>query len=165
MTSSILFVCTANICRSPMAAGIFAEEARKRGDADRYSVSSAGTWAKNEEPATGNAQSVMAHQGLSLRDHRARTIDQEMLADADLVLVMTKHHLDALVAEFPETRSKIHMLSELVELQYDVGDPYGGSLGEYQLCAAELSQLIERGYRRVGEWLEVSSVSDRAPTK
>lgn len=165
MTLHILFVCTANVCRSPMAAVIFSAEARKRGDAQRFSISSAGTWAREDDPASGNARIVTADLGLSLEGHRARTVDADMLEQSDLVLVMTRHHMDALVAEFPSARAKIHMLSELSGQLYDVGDPYGGSLEEYQVCAAELSELIAQGYPRVEAWVQVSSVQDRSPKR
>lgn len=163
MIRSILFICTANVCRSPMAATLFAAEIIKRGDAGRYSVSSAGTWATEGETAAGNARVVMQNFGLSLAGHQARTVDGEMLQSAALVLVMTRHHLDALAAEFPAARPKMHLVSELVGQQYDVADPYGASLEDYQICAAELSRIIERGYRRVLEWLDRPSVIEEVP--
>lgn len=163
MKRSILLVCTGNVCRSPMAAAIFAAEANRVGDADQYDVSSAGTWALETEPASPNAQAVMQHRGLSLEGHRARTVTDEMLMTADLVLVMTRHHLDSLGAEFPGARAKIHLLSELVGQQYDIGDPYGASLDEYEVCAVELTQLIERGYRRVDRWLALAPAREPVP--
>lgn len=163
MTRSVLFICTGNVCRSPMAAALFAAETAKRGDGARYSAASAGTWAPEGETAASNARAAMHQFGLSIEGHHARTVDGDMLQAADLVLVMTRHHLDALSAEFPTARPKMHLVSELVGQQYDVADPYGASLEDYQVCATELSRLIESGYRRVEEWLERSSVRREVP--
>jgi protein arginine phosphatase len=162
MKRSILFVCTANVCRSPMAAALFAARVNKLGEADRYEASSAGTWAMENEPPSTNAQAAMQRRGLSLEGHRARMVTNRMLREADLILVMTRHHLDSLGAEFPDARSKIHLMSELVAQQYDVSDPYGASLDDYQVCAAELSELIERGYGRIKQWLAFTPIEDSA---
>jgi protein arginine phosphatase len=153
MTRSILFVCTGNVCRSPMAAALFTAEAEKFGESSEFSVSSAGTWALEGEPASSNAQLIMQRRGLSLDKHAGRTVTAEMLKDADLIFVMTRHHQDSLCAEFPGVRSKIHLMSELAGQQFDISDPYGSTLDDYETCATELSQLIERGYPSVGQWL------------
>jgi protein-tyrosine phosphatase len=100
------------------------------------------------------AETVMRERGLSLEGHVARTVSRELLQHADLVIVMTRSHRDALSAEFPQARERIHLISELIGLEYDVSDPYRKPLNAYQVCAADLEQLIEQGYSRVGIWLE-----------
>ncbi len=154
MTYKILIVCTGNICRSPMAAALLTAQAAKSGDGERYDVSSAGTWAREGEPASSNAQTVMQRRGLSLRGHRGRTVSREMIDEADLVLVMTQNQRDSLRAEFPTARNKIRLLTELVGMQYDISDPYGNSLEEYEMCAGGLDSLIARGYARLPDLVE-----------
>ena len=153
MKRRILFICTGNVCRSPMAAALFTAQAKQMGDAENYEIASAGTWALDGEPASTLARQIMQMQGLDLSGHRGRTITHELLQTADLILVMTRSHQDSIRAEFPATRSKLHLMSELIGQQYDIADPYGRSLSEYEACAAELTQLIERGYPRVRQWL------------
>lgn len=154
MSKRILVVCTGNVCRSPMAAALLRARIISDGKGDIYHIESAGTWGANGEPATAHAQEVMRARGLSLRDHRAQTITPEMVRQADLVLVMTRNHRDALAAEVSDARRKLHLFSELCGLEYDIPDPYGNSLETYAQCADALAQLIERGYSQIQYWLD-----------
>lgn len=154
MKPFILFVCTGNICRSPMAAAILGAKARTVGDGDKYRIESAGTWGMDGQPASANAQLTMQKSGLTLDQHIARTVSQDLVEQADLILVMTRSHRDALAAEFPGTRQKLHLMSELDGLEYDISDPYGRSLETYETCAANLATLIEHGYPHIAGWLD-----------
>ncbi len=145
----ILFVCTGNICRSPMAAALLRARLEADGRAGEYRVLSAGTWAEEGRPASHYARVVMAERGIDLSDHRAREVTWQMMREADLVLVMTRAHREALQAEFPEAASKIYLLSEMVGKTYDIADPYAGSLQYYAYCAEELAALIDEGYERI----------------
>ncbi len=134
-----------------MAAELLRARAKKEGD--DLIVESAGTWGVDGQGAQPFARLVMQGRGLSLDSHIARTVSRESLQNADLVLVMTRSHKDALSAEFPEARSKLHLISELVGLEYDIADPYGGPRDAYETCATDLERLIERGYPHVKQWL------------
>lgn len=162
MKPFILFVCTGNICRSPMAAALLTAHARAYGDGDKYRIESAGTWGVNGQPASGDAQLTMQKRGLSLDGHIARTVTPELVEKADLIIVMTRSHRDALTSEFPGTRRKLHLMSELGGLEYDISDPYGHSLQTYETCAADLTTLIERGYLQISDWL--GPVQDAPPS-
>lgn len=153
MKPLILFVCTGNVCRSPMAVALFTAKAARMGEGERYRVASAGTWAPDDSLASEGARLALQRRGLALNHHRARTITPAMIDDAALILVMTRSHRDSLRAEFSSARAKIHLLSELVGQQYDIADPYGQSREEYEACATELASLIERGYARVAQWI------------
>lgn len=156
MTKNVLLVCTGNVCRSPMASALLASEATRAGESAQFAFSSAGTWALDGQPASTNAQLVMQRRGLSIADHRGRTVTRAMVDQSDLILVMTQNHRDSLYAEFPLARAKIHLMSELAGLQYDIADPYGGSIEEYETCAAGLADLVEKGYPHLAELLAAS---------
>jgi protein-tyrosine phosphatase len=78
------------------------------------------------------------------------------MEEADLVLVMTRNHAEALSVAFPDHADKIHMLSETVGETYDISDPYGGTRLEYSYIAQELEQLIDEGYERIVSLAEAS---------
>ena len=146
---TILIVCTGNVCRSPMAAGLLRARLQADGRADEYRVLSAGTWTEAGRPASPYARQVMAERGLDISDHRAQEISPELVDAADLILVMTRAHREALVAEFPEAASRIYLLSEMIGKSYDIADPYSSSLTYYSYCADELETIIDQGYQRI----------------
>lgn len=152
MKTVILFVCTANICRSPMAEGLFRDKARRAGDSELFEVQSAGTWTIEQQPASGNALIVMAQRGIDLSAHRSKMVTRREMDAATVVIVMTRSHREALTAEFPLHRAKIHLMSELDSRVFDIGDPYGGTLDEYESTARQLQSLIQVGYEKIKLW-------------
>jgi protein-tyrosine-phosphatase len=151
---SVLFVCTANQCRSPMAAALLNALAVQRGEADRWQIQSAGTWAEPARPATQLSQTVMQRRGVSLVDHRSRSVTAELLESVGVVLVMTRHHQEALLAEFPAMRGKVLLVSQLIDRKFDIEDPFGGSVDDYELCAADLQNILREGYDRLAEMID-----------
>jgi len=152
MKHRILFVCTGNICRSPMAQGLFNARAARAGEDNQFIAESAGTWALVDQPATGYAIDTMAWRGIDLSQHRGQTVDARLMESASTIIVMTRSHYEALSAEFPGLRHKLHLMSELRERTFDVADPYGGPPDEYESCANLLEDLIENGYDQIKAW-------------
>ena len=144
----ILFVCTANICRSPVAEAVLRNRLQERG-MDDWTVRSAGTWAIQERAAAKNSIRVLAERGMDIADHRSRMVTNEILDQADLILCMESGHVEALKAEFPEAAHRIHLLSAMAGEKTSISDPYRGPLEEYKRMATIVTDLIDRGLQRI----------------
>ena len=149
--SVILVCCTANVCRSPMAAALLRQRlAAKKLDA-RYRVLSAGIWATEGAPASDNAIATMAERGIDIGDHRSRSLETEDVAGTDLILVMTREHARLIRHTWSQYAWKVHLLSEMTGKRRDVADPYRGSMDEYRACADVMSRYIDDGVERILE--------------
>jgi len=146
---SVLFICTGNLYRSPIAAAAFLRRLEQEGLSERWVVSSAGTWTRTGLPAHPEALLAAKDLGLDLSGHRSRVVDAEVLAGNDLIVVMEQGHKEALVNEFPAVRGKIHLLSELAEqLPYDIADPVNMDV-DGRMVAGQVCELVEQGYTEI----------------
>lgn len=141
----ILFVCSGNTCRSPMAAAAAVAEAERLEVGADVEVRSAGVSAAPGFPASGGAVEVGRRHGLDLRDHRSRPLDTEDLAWASLVVCMTRSHLQAVRAAGAADRAVL--LTELLprrhpERDRDVADPHGGDVERYERAFEVISEGV-----------------------
>lgn len=148
--ANILIVCTANICRSPVAAAIISDRLRQRGLTD-WKVLSAGTWAMVSRGASRFSVVVARRAGLDITHHRAMMVEENLLRGADLVLTMEDGHAEALRIEFPDDAYKVHQLAEMSGPGFNIPDPYGGPLEGYERMYVELVDVIDRGMNRIVE--------------
>ncbi|MDR3767473.1 MAG: low molecular weight protein arginine phosphatase [Butyricicoccus sp.] len=137
----IVFLCTGNTCRSPMAEGIFRalDGEQKTG----LQAASAGIFTVDGLPASENACTAAAELGADLSGHRSRVLTSQIVTDAKYLVCMTGAHYDRVLAEFPDAESKLFTL-----FPQDISDPFGGDLDTYRRCAAQIrtgvAAIIER---------------------
>jgi len=149
---TILFVCTANQFRSPIAAACFSRKLVTTGQTGSWIVGSAGTWAVSGLHAHPKAIEAAASLGLDLSKHITREVDSMMLDSADLVVVMERGHKEALEFEFPAVRTKIILLGRIVNNHYgEVPDPASDGFAHPKEAAALVCDCIEKGFSRLIE--------------
>ena len=136
----IVFICTGNTCRSPMAAALASSIFAKAGLA--IEVTSAGVSAWANQPASRHAISVMTDKGLCLAAHKAALVSEALFDGAVLALTMTSTHKVILLSDYPNAKDKIFTLGEYVGKNTDISDPFGGSLEDYRACAEQIEKLL-----------------------
>lgn len=149
--SVIYIICTGNLCRSPMAMGLLRQRLAEKGLDGQHQVHSAGVWAVDGRPASEHAVTVMQERGVDISDHIAHTINAGDMAEADLILVMSRDHAQMLRNTWPQYDWKVFRLSEMVGKRQDVRDPYGSPIEEYRDCADTIGEYIDRGMERILE--------------
>jgi protein-tyrosine phosphatase len=146
---SVLFVCTGNQYRSPIATEVFREQLIRDGRAAQWQVGSAGTWTSSGQHAPREAIELARLFGLDINGHMTRMLDTKMLEDADLVFVMEQGHKESIQVEFPFARKKTHLLSQVVEgLIYDIPDP-ARLQREAKSIIHDLVKMIRVGYGNI----------------
>lgn len=165
----IVFVCTGNLCRSPMAEVLMLDAFGRRGCAG-IEVSSVGTWAYEGHPAMPEAVDMMRSLEIDLSEHRSHAVVEHEMEAADLIVVMTSVHVRELTNLAPGARDKVVMLKELTEIEMssvpeagreqrlaallggkrpeprrslDVDDPIGLPQSVYERCARELKEGVD----------------------
>lgn len=147
--AAILIVCTANICRSPMAEAILMKLISMRPDADQWRVESAGTWAMEGSPPALLSQFVMEKMGMDISSHQSQPTSLELLRNFDLVLTMEGRHKIYLKDQYAVFAERIYMLSEMVGDWEDIPDPIGGELIDYEETAYLLERIMTDGFDKI----------------
>lgn len=146
--NTILFVCTANRYRSPIAAACFKAELIKREQDKNWNVQSAGTWAMDGYPPMPAAILEARQLGLDIQEHQSRGITADMLQESALVVVMEQGHKEALQVEFRAYREKVVLLSEVAEgSSYDIADPVTDPSSVD--VGSQICRLIQAGFEKI----------------
>src|SRR5215510_2710689 len=140
---TVLFVCTGNVCRSPMAEGIFRYALQGRAD---YRVFSAGLGAMEGQPPSGHAVEAVKELGIDIAAQRSRMLTPELVGQADYIFGMTHSHVDTVMLLYPHAAEKTFLLREFDEtldaFEKDISDPIGGSYEVYLNCRDQIEQGI-----------------------
>src|SRR6202140_1174583 len=140
---TILFVCTGNVCRSPMAEGIFRHVMKGRRDVQ---VLSAGIGAMEGQPPSPYAVQAVRELGIDIAKQRSRMLTAELVQEADYIFGMTHSHVDTIFLLYPQAAEKTFLLREFDEtldiFEKDISDPIGGSYEVYLNCRDQIEQGI-----------------------
>jgi len=128
----ILTLCVGNICRSPLAQGLLAQQLPS------HTVWSAGLSALVGQPADPLSVQVASHHGIDIQSHRAQQITSFLCQKSDLILVMEQSHKNQLEKMFPMVRGKVFRLGQYG--QFDIQDPYGYPLDAFETAYAAIAQ-------------------------
>jgi protein-tyrosine phosphatase len=140
---NVLFVCTGNTCRSPLAEVMFRDLVKEHSD---YQVGSAGVGAFSGQPASRYSAALARERGLDLSRHQSRAVTIDLVEAATHIFAMSRSHLAAVLADYPEADQKVYLVTEFAADDRlrgrDICDPYGGALEDYRETLEHLEQAL-----------------------
>lgn len=142
-----MFVCTGNVCRSPMAHYYMQKQVIAMGLGDDFLIESCGTYAVSGEKATQNAQEVMKQFDVSLEKHRATNISETCIEEFDYIFALTENHKQVILSIYPKLLGNVFTLKEFADPNtnyLDIDDPWGYSRDIYQSCAEEIVENVDK---------------------
>ena len=158
---TILFLCTGNVCRSPMAEGLFRHAVQGRGE---FRILSAGLGAVDGQAPTNHSVQAMKEVGIDISWQRSRALTAELVRSADLILGMTHSHTETVALLYPKAAEKTFLLREfdetLEDYEKDISDPIGSSYHVYLDCRDQ----IEQGIVTLLKFMEQHNFLSKNPT-
>ncbi len=146
-----MFVCTGNICRSPMAK-YYLQKRLADENISNIDVTSAGIFALDNNPASPDTQQIMESIGAPLTDHRSYPLTLEKVQDADLILVMEKNHKDLIEKRMPRMAHKVKLLGSYINGE-EIIDPYGSEREVHQESFQQIRDAVENLIKEIStEW-------------
>lgn len=142
----LVFVCTGNTCRSPMAEAIFKNMERE----SEIKVISRGIIVLFDEPINPKAEIVLKNHDLELGSHRSKGLKESDIDENTLVLTMTQDQKRKILQSYPHAMN-VYTIKEYAGETGDVVDPYGGTLVDYEECYKELARLVKKTVYKINE--------------
>lgn len=169
---TILFVCSGNTCRSPMAQALFVKYIQNHSDIYNprdYVVLSAGIFAADGSSASREAREAIAGEQIDLSKHRSRRLTEEMVRQADYILTMSDSQREYLQQKYSYKENIFNIKIFGTNIPGDIQDPFGAGLEAYYNCLQELKQLMPEVVKRInsaadtgGMYMQVVIGSDHA---
>jgi protein-tyrosine phosphatase len=144
-TGPIVTVCTANICRSPMAAALLQHALAAESEPLRsLKIMSAGVAARTGERASENSITALKKVGIDLSNHRSQPLTQQMLDEALAVICMTESHRAMIQVQAEPVPENLFLFRQFLtgDVEREIGDPYGGPLRVYEMARDEMVEAI-----------------------
>lgn len=145
MKKSVLFICTGNVCRSPMAEGLFRHLVEEAGEEESISVASAGIGAMDGMSPSENSQIAMQDEGIDISGQRSQMLTPPMVEDFTHIFGMGSSHIEIIRNYFPESLEKTFVLREFLAEDgpdREVPDPIGGDLEEYRMTRNLIKEAL-----------------------
>lgn len=140
---SVLFVCTGNTCRSPLAEALFRGLTKGRSD---IKVTSAGTSAYSGQQASKHSVTLARERGVDLSSHRSKAVTIDLVENATHIFALSRSHLASILDDFPEAEDKTYLVTEFVADDSlrgrDISDPFGGDLDDYREVMTHLDKTL-----------------------
>ena len=144
-TGTIVTVCTANVCRSPMAEALLRHALRAQPEPLKsWTISSAGVAARHGDRVSENSVVALKKVGIDIKNPTSQPLTRELIDEATVILCMTESHRAMIQFNFDPVPRHVYLFREFMPraAEKEIGDPYGGPLTEYEACRDEMVEAI-----------------------